>query len=374
MSKLQQDLRKIVGVDEIKKRLDTLEDKSVIASTRGIGYQDGASGQTNSVASTGGSSGKQAPTTAKGSASAAAKAAATEAAKDALEGASNSGGGGGGSGEDITPTTPENGTLDIADILDNFADKDLQGGGDGASSFNPGLAAIDGFTDCETGDSGMLRFDSYIPPVNWTSIEEPPSQDLWELGYYWTTTNPASASDASPTGAADAAISAVQAAFPLPYPTGYGDAYRDAAVTPSGSNYTFVWYQGPSSAPNTATITRQTCSSSGTSLCPTTRPYNYAWEADYYQLLEQTDGSYSGSQYDPMVPDSARQPSSSAYMCFDGGTRAAVMAKGAGDTSLLYEIDPTTQAPLAGTQIHIYDGKKQLKGYADISKLSQYTP
>ncbi len=364
MSKYAEDLRTIVGVNEIKKRLEELEEKAAINSSRGVGFQSGSDGSTQSASGPGGSGGIQAPSSAYGSGTAAISSAATDAAIAALEGMSNANGSQGMSHE------ADDGLYDLGDIIDNFADSELQGGGDSLASFNPNLSGIDGWTDCEDETDGTIRFDSYIPPLNWSDVNSPGELDGWVLGTRWAVSGSPSGTihgSTADTAGENAAID-LNGSPPVPGDVPYVYVNTDGVGAGSVAHFTRT-LNGPFTLPNIAV----SCTAGVDSECPLTAPQESQWPTTGSFQLVSINGLFQGNQYDSEVPDKYAQPSSTVYMCFDSGSRTAVLTAGAGDTKLLYETD-ADGTPLAGSVLHIYDGRGQLKGYADVSALGQYTP
>lgn len=370
MSQYADDLKKIVGVDEIKKRLDTLEEAEAIGQTRGVSWNDGASAASKAATgAAGGGASITAPDGAAGTGTASAQNAATTAARDALANAYNSNG---------SPNAfdPEDGQKDLADLLDNKADRNLQGGGDNYNSFNPSLGAIDGWKDCTTNTDGVVRFNNEaIPPLTWEDSNTPPPSDSegWQLGYFWVTSL---GRGATPGLAIDDYINYLRTVVdPILYANTF---YTNLTVILTGGGGEPIQYSYDLNLPTgSGIVARASCTvTEGIDLCPTAAPNDYTWNLEYFQIYKNAQtGRWTWNDYDTNVPDSYKSnPTSTVYMCFEDGARTAVLTAGAGDTTLLYETNPADGTPLSGSQIHIYDGNMQLKGYADVSSLAQYTP
>lgn len=383
MSRYAEDLKKIVGVDEIKRKLKELEDGQAIESKRGVAYQSGSTGQVQSDSGAGGSGGIQAPTGAAGSGLSAIQQSTSDAARNALNGMSGSNGFSAGQ----SPIKQaEDGVLDVGDVLDGYADNALTGGG--ATGFGPNLSGLNGWSDCTNDEPGTVRFDSYVPPIGWDSINEPPLDTSWIAGKYWLFGSAFYGSTFSALISDALAHNIVLRSNPSSTNPGYlygNSTDPSAGATLAGYDLTQLALNGDNTVPSYVGFVYITSGTSGygpAGTCPMpagyscqlVQPYDTTWDADSFQVLLNKDtGLFETNQYDPKAPEIYNTPSSSVYMCFGEG-RTATLTAGAGNTKLLYETDPTTGAPLAGTYLHIYDNKGQIKGYADVALIDQYSP
>lgn len=379
MSKYGDDLRRIVGVSDIKKRLTELEDKQKIESGRGVGYQDGTTGQTTSSSgasnsSGGGGHGIQAPNSAFGGSDATATANTSDATKEALKDKANKGGSGaaGSDGSNVPTITPTDGVLDLADIIDNNADKDLIDSGL-KNGFKSVLAGISGWTDGTTGYSGLLRFldDMITPPSDWANAFTPPLATGWVLGTRWVlsgspsgTIYGATAEMAGEAGAAD-----LNASPPDPTDVPYVFTGNSGSGGSAVANFTRAV-----NPPFTLPCISVSCTPGFDFACPITNPTAGNFPLDGgFELYKDITGHYVGSIYETQTPDLYKHPTSTVYMDFSSGSRHAVLRAGAGGTTLLYETD-SGFAPLTGAQIHIYDSQGGLKGLDNVTNLNAHTP
>jgi len=239
----------------------------------------------------------------------------------------------------------------------------------------------------------MLRFDgrSVIPSLQesidagqsvWTDLVTPPAKAGWEhfeQGFYWVTTNPASAQAETPARTMDASIAAIRAIFPAPYPSGYGDADWDTGslTGPDGShNYHATWYQGGVGVgpPNNTTITRTTCDGPHASICPTTAQTENIWpDVGLYNLSWLGPlGAVAGigySIYDSRVPARYKGLSGGVQIksAIDGNTyniepgiEGGFLIYNASDPSymLYYGSDRTLRAVFPPEQVKFYLPKK----------------
>lgn len=218
----------------------------------------------------------------------------------------------------LNPQTPNNypGTKLGAEVYNAIAGYDK----DGAISGETGdvlivKAMLNGLfptpTEADSTAAGQLI---------WTTPDDPPFKSGWEefqQGYYWSVSSPSPGEGAAPRLAIDAGIAAIIAAFPSPYPIGYGDAYWEpSSLTASGVNYDFTWYQGPGASPNTVLCTRNVCDGPHAAICPMTPnpDVESAWPKTGTYILNLVDGIWIGNQYDSEKPAIYNYPTSSVRM------------------------------------------------------------
>ncbi len=154
-----------------------------------------------------------------------------------------------------------------------------EAGGDGSTN---GDALLDGsdrpaigekqgkieLKDCDTGEPIDVRFDTasnkgeavFDGPTGWNK-NTPPVYDGFELGSFWSASNPFPAQGATPEQYAIAAIKALKLAFPPPGP--YDDAYYDAGsfVNIDVNTWNFTWYASIGGPPATVPVSKNGCTS-----------------------------------------------------------------------------------------------------------------
>ena len=403
MSRYGDDLRKIVGIDEIKRRLKELEDRAEIPAKRGLAYQ-GADGAVQAATGAAGSSGNglQAPATALGSNAGVSAASATSAAAAALQGAAqalNPSGAGGGSG--ITNGALD-GVYDLKELIDDLVDVSSQTAIDylaaglsantNTAGFNKKLKTITGAKDCESGIDVDVHLDGFFrPPAEWytDTPEGAPTLSDFVFGFYWQGISAYFVGPIDGASLTDCGINCLQACIgyrnvsPAYEVTGgFLDNIVDGGSTADYVVQLYLTYDAPNEASSGyATVniglTRYSCSSIGvpSASCVATAPLQRSWQPQgKYQLSPNTVGLFEGSPRDTEVPAKYRQPSSTAYLCFEEGTRAAVLAAGINGTKLLYEVNPATLVAETNAIVHVYTSAGQIIGYTDAAKIRLLTP
>lgn len=155
----------------------------------------------------------------------------------------------------------------------------------------------------------------------WTDPNNAPAYKGFQLGFYWTGTSPEAMSQPTPQQCPDEGIAAVRAAFPAPYPTGFGDAHWDESslTQTSSTTWTFVWYQGPGLvSPNTSTLTRSTCPGPA-GMCPSTAPTYGAWPRTGTTIITKIAALFSGNSLDSELPLHYNVASSSVRIALGNG-------------------------------------------------------
>lgn len=227
---------------------------------------------------------------------------------------------------------------------------------DGLTDPSAALGALNGMTDPFYGDALVARFDGmHALPATITNGTGDPADSAtflnsfdpgtlegWQTGKYWAI---GGETEATPGLAVAAYIATTRANFPLPYPTGYGDAYWvTASLTGSGSppytTYSFEWYQGPGGSVITSNVIRQNCSG-GESYCPLVEPTASQWPGDYISNLSlAADGLLKSNTFDfTRIGKAYRDGVSTLIFKFDSGTRTGVIEPGINNSRLIYEID-----------------------------------
>ena len=125
----------------------------------------------------------------------------------------------------------------------------------------------------------------------------------------------------TPQQCPDQGITAVQLAFPDPYPIGYGDAYWDpSSLSQSAPNqWDFTWYQGIGAPPATSSLFRNACPG-GAGMCPSTAPVYPAWPTTGTTVVTKIAGLFSGNNLDSELPLHYNVASSSVRVALGNGT------------------------------------------------------
>lgn len=216
------------------------------------------------------------------------------------------------------------------------------GGGIGLSDKINGVWATDYITD----NPFLMSLDGmYRLPEGWEDPFTPPVWEGWQGGYFWRATNPAFAEGSVPGICANESIEAVKAAFPAPYPSGYGDALITTdPFQVNESTWRFGWKQGPlSPSENLSDILRIACTVQGETLCPASAPTTMdTWPTVGNYILALTGGLWTPNIYDSEVPFHMQGTQSAVPFEMPGG-RHGIMEPAIGGGQILYEV--STGAP-----------------------------
>lgn len=171
--KVQDDLRRIIGVDGFKKGISAPEEKPPVKGVRGIVYFD-SSGNSQSTSGT--------------------------PAEDMQPGADEEEGGqdaGQGDGQGSSGGSNGGNTLETDGVDSPYPVEDATSEGDGIFSVDDlrlgdQLKGLSGLYDCATGDPVSVRFDGqFTAPDGWEDADTPAGQPYfeddgyWESGYYY---------------------------------------------------------------------------------------------------------------------------------------------------------------------------------------------
>lgn len=293
--KVQDDLRRIIGVDGFKKGISAPEEKPPVKGVRGIVYFD-SSGNSQSISGT--------------------------PAEDMQPGADEEEGGqdaGQGDGQGSSGGSNGGNTLETDGVDSPYPVEDGTSEGDGIFSVDDlrlgdQLKGLSGLYDCATGDPVSVRFDGqFTAPDGWDDADSPPVDPTYDEGYYW-------------------AVS-----LNSPFAGGVGSTPSSAAssLASSSSNYSYISSSRQSETQYIAEfgyynpeykwdiisfVYRYPCGSSTASYCTTT-PYATAWPSDKpMQLSYDADtGKYMTNQYDSNVTPEYSQPVSQFSLCNSNG-------------------------------------------------------
>lgn len=373
MSDYTDNIKRIVGIDELKNKLKDLEEKAAIYGRRGIAYET-AEGIGN-VSSSGGD---LVNIGGNAAASAATKAALQALAEGKTVEKSNTA-----TGDDSNAAlagkslqsglfkSDSDGVFDAEDYFDNA------GAGGLGSNIGEVLSGLTGFRNLSDTKDVSVRFDGlFVPPADFTSIDGLyVYDDLWQLGYQWSGLsgltfwpNPAQALndifDNTPNLVADYNKGTIE--------SDGGTGYIMNISLKTGGGDTFF---GTSRTP---------CTPGSSVNCPLTAPVTYFFPLrddvqlaqDKYvaQSLIPSATGFSAHPRDAInTPLDLAGEQSTIELTFAGGTRNALIEPNNIGGSIISEIDPITKAYIGTSRI--YDGSGMLAAYAtDSTQLDSYRP
>jgi len=171
----------------------------------------------------------------------------------------------------------------------------------------------------------------------WTTPTTQPIFPNFQLGKFWTVTNPSSGIGATPGQAIDNGILHIKQTFPQAYPTGYASAHWDASTlvgvgSPPYTSYNFTWYQGPTNvSPNTVVVTRVDCpvnagtysayfGYTGAGNCPSSAPSYSFWPKTGSFILNWVGAQVFSSVFDSEVPIQYSIATSTVRLAMGDGT------------------------------------------------------
>jgi hypothetical protein len=349
VGRLADDIRRIVEVDKINKRLDDVEEKAELLARRGEAYysangtlitSSGAGGSTANPLNSSALKGTNMKSGGTGLSAAQAATSGTKRLDSATDQAQNGLYGEGFGAEDAIVT--------IDDLLDavnsNDPSGDLSGIFDDPSNQILGLSAMH---DCASGTDFSLRFDGNFNPVEgWEDPSTPPADSTWELGKYYQINRLYSSQD-NPVQAptwdlvvtkwnAQAPAGEIVVTPPGSMTTAYwaftlNDAQRLAqSVTPPdltralAGDLCAMRTDGSAAGSGVPIASHPTCTSGGTlpaiACGATTVPKETAWPATgEFQVTQNDEGYFVTSPYDTEVPSRYKTPQTTLEFCYGAG-------------------------------------------------------
>lgn len=378
MSDLADNIRRIVGVDELKDKLKELAEKVAIFGRRGIAYEPVEGGlETNSaggdLVTTGVNAAAAAAT--KAALQSVAESASRERSDKATGDATNAALDGKSlSGDRIK--SADDGTFDAEEYFDNASAGALEG-----ADIGQRLSALTGFKNLNGNKNVNVRFDGmYVPPLGYSDVDDNAG---WVQGFLWH------ASGIPAPTVPDGATAPEAVGEYLNYLNVLGGGadtfdYTDLVVDNNAGTMTFTILitnvaTGITTENTGGTGSRSACTL-GTLACPITEPY-YWPRSDTVQLSQNKyvaqglvpyASGFSAHPRDPNAPTDLAGVQSRMELTFALGTRSALIEPNNLGGSTISEIDPVTKDYIG--QIRVYDAAGILAAYADSGTIANYAP
>ena len=263
--RLQEDYRRIIGLQDETRGLDDDLPRMRIGGQRGVWQIGNNELKTGSAGGEDEDGNEEEPVTPD--------------EDDRNENADGSGTGGQNTDSDGTEVVdPEDPPAGVDVDSDTF-------GGDWASG------GLKSFVDCETNQCiELIEVGGYVPPDGWDDADNGPLPDGYEHGYYWTGDG-GSVADQSPSGVASKVDNPFTPICAKRDPRGVdGWALFDTAPLGDGP----CWrYLGPNS------LRRRSCSDNYHPVCDLPPPIPEYWPSDNcIQLAPNSEGNWQASQYE----------------------------------------------------------------------------
>ena len=203
------------------------------------------------------------------------------------EGADNSnsdgtGGGGGGGTDPANPLDPE-----IINPEDPPTGVDVNSDTFGSNWASGGVKS---FVDCDSGKCiELVETRGFVPPEGWDDADDPPPDPEWVSGFRWQSTTFGVLNGATPRS--------VFSQMPDRYPDLQDDYYKISYNWNGVSNSASVLYRTDGNAIINVVMQRMTCTPSAESLiCPINAPTLEFWPSDNcIQLAPNAEGNWQAS-------------------------------------------------------------------------------
>jgi len=322
MSKLQEDLKLIVGIKDLENQLEEVQDRLEILSKRFTAYQSGTKA---------------------------------------------------GSGQDGVNSDPD-GTETAEDVLDK-KDQKMPGGG------SKPLTGLEGMYDCDTGKEIMIREDGQpVPPPLWDSATDGPEQGFVP-GRYWPTRqlDPDGVSTVYESvfycfqnrfggGEIDPDTGNAYELLNYFWPYLSNDQYAMYVRQTIADNVVL----DPPGEPFLAIEISNPCGPEISTRCPATAPKKMWPTSNQFQLIKDpTTGLLIPFDLDPNVPVDYQEGKSKVDFCFgDGRTGSREAAKQGG--FMYYETDAEGGNPI--NNVLVFDANGNLLVNADPADIDKYRP
>jgi hypothetical protein len=370
-------IRRIVGVNEINKGLKDAQQRDPILGQRGLAYLaptqgSGASGSVARGTTTSANS-------TDGFASGTTPAASThqQDLQSKLEG---------GSATPFDAGNPDswywgedNGIYDVGDLIDGTAGPAL--GDTNNPEFSETLLGLSGLRDCaNTTDMKLLTADAFPTPDGWDDADTPPTGDdpTWENGYYWLSVWGL----ATPQVSLRAAAAEIEAGVANREFKEFSPAYVPGVTT---STTAVFWILPAKTSTQGFGVSRYACPSSP-DICVGTAPEDVTlggssaaastWPSDSTQYIKYRDGQFTTSKYEGDL-GTGWEPGATygaIEFSFDSGTRFGRAEPSANGGLNIYEIDACGGAATSGGIITSTDGNGVVTGYHDAAHLTYLRP
>lgn len=371
MSDYTDNIKRIVGIDQLKDQLKELAEKVAIYGRRGIAYEPIEGGQeTNSA-------GGDLVTNGVNSAASAATKAALQAIADAKRVEDENKATGDASNSALSGTSPLTGVIDSSDD-DSFDAADYF---DNISTGANKLAELTGFKNLNGDKNVNVRFDGrFVPPLGYSDVDDNAG---WVQGFKWH------ASGIPAPTVPDGATAPEAVGNYLAYLNALGGGadtfdYSNLVVDNNTGTMTYTILitnvsTGITTENTGGTGSRSACTL-GSEACPITEPYFWP-RSDTVQLgqnkfvpqsLIPSATGFSAHPRDPNAPLDLAGTQSRIELTFDLGTRNALIEPNNLGGSTISEINPTTKAYIGSSRI--YNAEGVLAAYADSGTLANYAP